>query len=146
MEFTLLVSCTTQAQGVLGRNSLHRWQWGSGPGCPESCGYPIPSGAHGHRWVLGSLSWRQPAQGFKAPSNPSHSLILWFCIALLPNLALCYDGTVRLCKNNGGISRFSLHPHKHWHRAGLKRKKKHPESETNPGTVRQCCKQFRALL
>lgn len=108
------VSCTTRAQGdrekFISQMAVRRWprmhrelwvphpQWHSwprmGPGQPEMEG--------------------QPAQGFKAPFNPSHSLTLWFCTALLYSPALCYGGTVGPCRNTVGMrgGQMSLYAHK----------------------------------
>jgi len=48
----------------------------------QSCGCPIPGGAPGHGWALGSLSWEYPAHGrgwnwmgVELPSNPFYGSI-----------------------------------------------------------------------
>jgi len=80
---------------ISGANFSLRGWWGAWTGCPESYGWPVPGGAQGQAgWgpvqpelVAGSqpmaLGWNSMI--FEAPSNPSHSMILWSFIPAVHN-------------------------------------------------------------
>jgi len=78
---------------MLGRNSSPWGWWNTGTGCPEKLWLPAPWQCSRPGWMGLWATWssgRCPCwwQGgwnqmmFKIPSNPNHSMILWFFFVL----------------------------------------------------------------
>jgi len=67
-------------------HACYRGLWGTGIGCSESCGWPIPGGIQGQvEWDPGQPELLPMAGGWslmtlKVPSNLNHSMILWLVL------------------------------------------------------------------
>ena len=68
-----------------GRNSLLRGRWGTGTGCPESCGCPIPGGAQGQ------VGWGPGQPELVGGSQPMAGVGTGWCLRSLPTQAILWS-------------------------------------------------------